>query len=127
MARRKRPPKIQLPGDVEAHVELIVEPRRYKRSVGGLFTDGVASVIAKRVLRLRRQVAGDNRQLGPRFQDAKAGLTQRQVLLICVDDQHVERGVVEHGPPAAQVLRLGATRLSFASIQSLAIGAAGRR
>ena len=53
---------------------------------------------------LRKEIARRDADLRPRRQHSIAGLAQRQILAIRAIDQIVEQRIVEHGPPAGQVV-----------------------
>ena len=83
-----------------------VEPRNQDLRIGGAV--GVARLVIGRqsnaLLRLRKELADRDAELGPRLQHPRPGAEQRQVLVIGDLDQAIERGIVEHLPPVAVFL-----------------------
>ncbi len=99
-------PEIQLPGQVESKIKLVVELGKAGDSLIG--RRGRADIAASGLLRLREQLAlGDCKRIAG-LQDPRAVFLEVDVLVIGMGFQIVEHGVVEDAPPAAQVVGMTA-------------------
>ena len=94
-------PEVQLPGQIEAEVPLVAELGKAGEKLRR--RRGQAVIATGGVLGLREDFALGDGQRGPGLKDARAVLFQVDVLLVGMDDQIVEHGVIENAPPAAQV------------------------
>ena len=99
-------PEVELPRHVEARVVLAKEPLLDEAAIGQLRADGVVSVVADRLKRLRKQAADGHAQYGACLQNAICGLAQSQILAVGIGHQTVEHRIVEHRPPVRQIVGL---------------------
>src|SRR5207253_2067181 len=66
------------------------------------------SIAGGQVLRLRKEVAGVDRQLRSGFENSEPGFAEREILPIGRADQGVEAGVVEQLPPVDRLFAVAA-------------------
>ena len=94
-------PEVQFPGQVESEIPLVTELGKAREKTNQ--RSGGPLIAARGVLRLGENFTLGDSQLSPGLEDAGGVLLQIDVLVIGMMDQIVEYGVVENGPPAAQV------------------------
>src|SRR5262249_59297533 len=93
-------------GEVEGEAELAESARRVNPAAGRRSAARSSRDAPRDVLRLREEFADVDAELRPRLEHAERCLAQGQILLGREADKRVKRGVVEGGPPAAEVLGL---------------------
>ena len=88
-------PEVEFPGQIETEVPLTEERIAH--------AEPRVSAVGR--LQLREEAADRKGELCPRGQNSEPGLAQRQILLIRLLNEPVERRVVELFPPVGEVIR----------------------